>query len=155
MTRDPSWGPDTPQPPVALCGKLDGPGSTTRWHVVAALARRRFGQLEHKSRLRYAKLSKASNHTYTSFMDGSSPEGFMPLGQQLRFRYTFSTDGLGVSSRLAKVLATGQVRNRGQAHPSQERCLVSRPNACSCPCPMHPSQLSTFMASVSDGYPVR
>ncbi|KAL4422041.1 hypothetical protein ABPG77_004857 [Micractinium sp. CCAP 211/92] len=68
-----------------------------------------FGQQEHKSRLRYAALSKASNHTYTSFMDGSTGEGFMQLSEQLRFRYTFSTDGLGASSRLAKVLATGQL----------------------------------------------
>lgn len=43
-------------------------------------------------------------------MDGSTGEGFMRLSEQLRFRYTFSTDGLGASSRLAKVLATGQVR---------------------------------------------
>ncbi|KAL4443761.1 hypothetical protein ABPG75_011498 [Micractinium tetrahymenae] len=69
----------------------------------------RFGHQTHASRHRYANLSRDSNYTRTSLMDGSSLEGFMSLSRQLAFRYTFSTDGLGVSSRLAKVLATGQV----------------------------------------------
>lgn len=52
-----------------------------------------------------------TNHTwdaeqkYTSFGGGG-----MPLSEQRKFKYTFSTDGLGCSNRFQKLLATGQAR---------------------------------------------
>lgn len=91
----------------------------------AAPAGRRFGQTMHRSRQRYADLSRERNFTHTSFMDGSTAEGYMPLSKQLGFRYTFSTDGFGVSSRLAKLLATGQVILRG-AGVAKQRVLLRR-----------------------------
>ena len=51
------------------------------------------------------------NHTwdaeqkYTSFEGGG-----MKLSEQRKFKYTFSTDGLGCSNRFQKLLATGQAR---------------------------------------------
>lgn len=63
------------------------------------------------SRIHYADRSNSTNYTYTDLVDAAKQH--VPLSQQLKYKYSFSTDGYSVSARLAKVLATGQVRQRG------------------------------------------
>ncbi|KAL4431955.1 hypothetical protein ABPG77_000222 [Micractinium sp. CCAP 211/92] len=66
----------------------------------------RWGVAEQEDRQLYASHSNATGRRHTDFADVGS--GHMPLSQQRRFRYTFSTDGYTASTRLAKLLATGQ-----------------------------------------------
>ena len=77
-----------------------------RWHGYCsdAPALERGGGTERCIRAAYQNHTRDTEGRFTSFL----PE-FMTLSDQRRFKYTFSTDGLGCSNRLQKVLATGQV----------------------------------------------
>ncbi|KAL4459075.1 hypothetical protein ABPG75_013940 [Micractinium tetrahymenae] len=66
----------------------------------------RWGVADQEDRQHYVAHSNATGHKYTNFSDVGA--GHLPLSEQRRFRYTFNTDGFTASTRLAKLLATGQ-----------------------------------------------
>lgn len=66
----------------------------------------RWGVADQEDRQHYVAHSNATGGSHTDF--AATGSGHMPLSQQRRFRYTFSTDGFTASTRLAKLLATGQ-----------------------------------------------